>query len=147
MHPAGEMPTHYAVERAADGLRFEEIARLAAEPNGFQQFIDDQPLAEGHYRIRALMEDGSTFFSNIRMALAERPAFAWESDGTLYIGGGAGEAFHVSLTDMQGKIVLSAPHVKQVDVRLLAPGIYFLRAVSEERRDAVLEKKIRLGLR
>lgn len=135
---------YFVVERSADGVTFEDVARLAgaeqsAQPRGYA-FVDQQPLiGVNYYRLRQELLEG-TVYSPIKSATIEAipttiSVYPNPNAGyfTIYIKQSISQAATLELTDMNGH----SQFVKQLPANgfeasyaiqpELATGVYILR--------------------
>lgn len=133
----------FALERASDGLHFEQLKSW--EYTGEEQYFayTDQPQYAGtyYYRLKLLKQDGSLLFSSLKQV---EVAFEGLRLTALYPNPGSGrlniefvssgpEAFEVEVRDLAGKQMLLLPKVSPtqagklvLDLSALPAGMYLI---------------------
>jgi hypothetical protein len=135
---AEENVTYYQIERSGNGSAFSKVGTVNAAGLRSYSFLDASPLAEGHYRIRAVDQDGKYSLSiimtlrgsNTGVVLRAFPSPAL-NNVTLEHGAAVG-ASRISITTQDGRVVRSlAPAVgaqrTSIDVSSLSAGMYLIR--------------------
>lgn len=135
----------HVVERSVDGSHWTELGRLPGAGNSFQQrsydYMDDQPLGKGLYRLKTVDFDESEHFSTVVSLERERGGFhianvfpiPSQKQITVQFESEENSDITASIIDMMGRVVYrenfsAANGINNyvVDVSQMAGGIYFL---------------------
>lgn len=134
--------SHFEIQRSADGVQFETIARVAANADlgTDYQFKDPAPFGASsliYYRLVMHEKDKTKSFSPVRVVKDLQSSktldvFPNPADRMLWLS--APKAGKFSLVDALGRIVRNQADVQftQVDVSTLAPGVYTLIFENDE---------------
>ena len=139
---------YFAVERSADGRRFEQIGKVAGEGNSdgesSYRYVDEAPgNAVNYYRLRQVDYDGkATYHDVISVSGPVRPTTGvWPNPASTTIHfdtvGFADERVSVTVSNASGRVVLRrelAAGSDRLDVSDLAPGTYSMTRVAGDQR-------------
>jgi|GEM_PF-1329691 len=143
----------YQIERSADGLKWINIGKVAAQGTSNQTFdytfADRSPLPQGYYRLRMEDLDGTFQYSPVVSVSMKTKDFLLKNlypnpvstELTLQIFSPAEGEIHLKITDVSGTIrhterIHSTINFfnKILDVSELEPGIYFIEVSMDENR-------------
>ena len=137
-----ENTAHYAVERSFDGINFTKIGRVEAVGNSSTlrkyRFVDETPLtATNYYRLRINDLDGKFNYSDIlnvknsKVKAVFYPNPAKSNENITLMGNYDPEMF-VSLTALNGSVIVLRIKDNQISLPNLAAGIYYLNINGEK---------------
>ena len=130
---------YFDVLRSVDGEQWEAIGRVAGAGSSYQnqyyEFVDKQPGEMNFYRLRQVDLDGTATLSNIRtvrfQGLETQPVgvsmYPTPSNGTLNLEIRGNNPAHITLYDLNGKVLHSQILNEPTQIRNLASGIYLLK--------------------
>lgn len=136
--------SYFSIERSGNNSGFAYIGKVYSNGNSSQlkyySFTDLQPLQEDNfYRLKQVDLDGRFTYSNtVRVSFSTSPyivAYPNPTKNTVKISG-LGNAAYISVINAGGKILIqstSAGNDYALNIRSLAPGIYFIRVKQGEK--------------
>ncbi len=138
---------YFDIERSADGLHFQSLGRREAIGKGFNNyaFLDEAPLAQGYYRIKAVDADASIVFSGIKMVKLNRQYTAPRltpnpATDKLQLNRSTDAIASLTCLDLIGRTVfrgqISGTNAV-IDISRLSPGAYLLQ-IDESGRNTTL---------
>jgi hypothetical protein len=135
---------YFEVQRSTDAIHFERITTVDAagfSVNTLQYHLKDESPLNGisYYRLKQVDFDGTYEYSNIRSvrlqsANATVTVYPVPVQDVLYISGLYDDTpTYITITDIVGKVNMSyvESNVRQIDVRNLTPGQYFLHYTNK----------------
>lgn len=130
---------YFDVLRSFDGEQWEEIGRVAGAGNSYEkqyyEFVDKQPSNMNFYRLRQVDLDGTATLSDIRtvrfQGLDTQPIgvsmYPVPSNGTLNLELRGKNPAHITLYDINGKVLHSQILNEPSQIQNLASGVYLLK--------------------
>lgn len=138
----------FVIERSRDGQGFTQVHEMVAGApgqNAYYSFVDFSPASfPQYYRVQQVESNGSMRFSNV--AIVVQPgstdwirAYPNPAQDVLQVEWNVSQPTPIQIVDVLGRVLIeqeaaAAQAQQKVDIRPLAPGLYWVRAAGLQAR-------------